>query len=61
MQVLTSQQIDAVNGGGDAVNMAMGFLAIAVGGASMLTPVGMGIFLGASIISSGIEIYSQLH
>lgn len=26
MQVLTSQQIEFVNGGADAVNMAMGFL-----------------------------------
>jgi lactobin A/cerein 7B family class IIb bacteriocin len=60
MQVLTTQQVESVNGGGDGANMAIGFLAIAVGGAAVLTPVGMGVFLGASIISSAIDIYTQL-
>lgn len=58
---LNEDEISLVGGGFNtlhqtSVGAAVGFLAIAVGGAAMLTPVGMGVFLTASIFSSGTAI-----
>ncbi len=61
---LDPSEIDAVSGGvsddavyGASLGAAGGFLAIGIGVAA-LTPVGMGIMLGASIVSSGVAIYT---
>jgi len=64
MRELNVCEIEEVNGGvvsqdaayGAALGAAGGFLAIGVGVAA-LTPVGVGIMLGASIISSGFAIW----
>lgn len=61
---LELDEVNAVGGGisedasyGAAVGVAGGFLALGLGVAA-LTPVGMGVMLGASIISSGVAIYT---
>jgi hypothetical protein len=61
---LDPTEIEAVSGGisndtgyGAALGAAGGFLAMGALGAAALTPVGMGVMLGASIVSSGMAMY----
>lgn len=61
---LEPSEIDAVSGGvsndtayGASLGAAGGFLAMGALGAAALTPVGMGVMLGASIFSAGAAIY----
>lgn len=61
---LDPTQIDAVGGGvsndtayGASLGAAGGFLAMGALGAAALTPIGMGVMLGASIASAGAAIY----
>jgi|TARA_B100000929_G_scaffold124220_1_gene98309 bacteriocin-like protein len=63
MKELSIQELDAVSGGvsddtiyAGSLASAGGFLFTAITSAAALTPVGMGILLTASIISSGIAI-----
>jgi bacteriocin-like protein len=63
MKELSIQELNAVSGGvsddtiyAGALASAGGFLFTAITSAAALTPVGMGILLTASIISSGIAI-----
>lgn len=66
MQELTATEIAMVNGGavsddavyGASLAAAGGFLVTAIACAAALTPVGMGILVGASIISSANAIYT---
>lgn len=63
MKELNTDEVLAVSGGvsddtlyGASLASAGGFLFTAVTAAASLTPVGMGILLGASIISSGAAL-----
>ena len=42
---------------GASLGSAGGFLAMGIAAASMITPIGLGVMLGASIFSSGTAIY----
>lgn len=63
MKELSIHELEAVSGGisddaiyGGSLASAGGFLFTAITTAASLTPVGMGVLLTASIISSGIAI-----
>lgn len=65
MQEMTFAEIQMVDGAvsndaayGASLGAAGGFLFTAFACAAALTPVGMGLLLGASIISSGFAIYT---
>lgn len=68
MEILNISEIEHVSGAisndtGYAVSLgsAGGFLAMGLAGAAMLTPLGMGVMLGASIFSSGMAIRYALN
>lgn len=67
MQQLSIAEIDMVNGGvsedtayGASIGVSGGALFTAFACAAALTPVGMGLLLGTSILASSVAIYHAL-